>query len=95
MSLIDLLKIGERATNLARIFNLREGFTPQDDRLPKRIFMPSEAGALAGLGIDHTEFDRAMRDLYVLKDWNWETGKPSRQRLSELDIAWASDLIEQ
>ena len=95
MSLIDLLKIGERATNLARIFNLREGFTPQDDRLPERIFMPSEAGALAGLGIDHTEFDRAMRDLYVLKDWNWETGIPSRQRLSELDIAWASDLIEQ
>ena len=95
LSLIDLLKIGERATNLARIFNLREGFTPQDDRLPERIFMPSEAGALAGLGIDHTEFDRAMRDLYVLKDWNWETGIPSRQRLSELDIAWASDLIEQ
>jgi aldehyde:ferredoxin oxidoreductase len=95
LSLIDLLKIGERATNLARIFNLREGFTPQDDRLPERIFMPSEAGALTGLGIDHTEFDRAMRDLYVLKDWNWETGIPSLQRLNELDIAWALDLIEK
>jgi len=91
--LIDLLEIGERATNLARIFNLREGFTPQDDRLPERIFMPSEAGTLAGLGIDHAEFNHAMRDLYTLKDWNWETGIPSRQRLSELDIAWASDLM--
>jgi aldehyde:ferredoxin oxidoreductase len=95
MCLTDLLKIGERATNLARIFNLREGLKPKDDRLPERIFMPSEAGALAGLGIDHAEFERAMRDLYVLKDWNLETGMPSRQRLTDLDIAWASDLIEQ
>jgi aldehyde:ferredoxin oxidoreductase len=93
LSLIDLLKMGERATNLARVFNLREGFTPQDDRLPERIFMPSEAGALAGLGIEHAEFDRALHDLYALKDWNLETGIPSRQRLSELDIAWASDLL--
>jgi len=94
-SLNDLLRIGERATNLARIFNLREGFTPQDDRLPERILSPSEAGALVGLGIDHTEFDHAMQGLYNLKDWDWETGIPSRQRLRDLDIAWASDLMEK
>ena len=93
LSLFDLLKIGERATNLARIFNLREGFSPQDDRLPERIFMSSESGALAGLGIDHAEFDRAMRDLYELKDWNLITGKPTQQRMSELDIPWALELL--
>ncbi|MBI5351502.1 MAG: aldehyde ferredoxin oxidoreductase [Chloroflexi bacterium] len=92
-SVTDLLKIGERATNLARIFNLREGFTPQDDRLPERMFMPSEAGALAGLGIDHLEFDRAMHELYKLKDWNLETGVPSRERLSELGIEWVLELL--
>jgi aldehyde:ferredoxin oxidoreductase len=94
-SLDDLLKIGERATNLARIFNLREGFTPQDDRLPERLFMPSEAGPLAGVKIDQIEFDRAMRDLYDLKDWDWQTGIPSRQRLDSLDIGWAFELLEQ
>ena len=93
VSLDDLLKIGERATNLARIFNLREGFTPQNDRLPERIFMPSEAGALAGLGIEHKEFDHALRDLYEMKDWDLATGKPSRIRLNELDIAWTLDLL--
>jgi aldehyde:ferredoxin oxidoreductase len=93
VSLDDLLKIGERATNLARIFNLREGFTPQNDRLPERIFMPSEAGALAGLGIEHNEFDHALRDLYEMKDWDLATGKPSRIRLNELDIAWTLDLL--
>jgi aldehyde:ferredoxin oxidoreductase len=93
VSLDDLLKIGERATNLARIFNLREGFTPQDDRLPERVFMPSEAGALEGLGIEHAEFNRALRDLYEMKDWDLTTGIPSRKRLSELDIAWTLDLL--
>ncbi len=95
LSLEDLLKIGERAVTLARLFNLREGFTPQDDRLPDRVFMPSESGALAGLHVEHNEFDRALRDLYKLKDWNWETGIPSAQRLNDLELAWASDLLER
>ena len=93
LTVTDLLKIGERATNLARIFNLREGFTPRDDRLPERIYMPSEAGALAGLGIERLEFDRAMHDLYDLKSWDPESGIPARERLSNLDIVWALDLL--
>ena len=93
LSVSDLLDIGERATNLARIFNLREGFTPGDDRLPERIFMPSEAGALIGVGIEQPEFERAMHDLYNVKSWDLETGVPSRVRLAELGIAWALDLL--
>ncbi len=95
ISLNDLLRIGERATNLARIFNLREGFMPQDDRLPERLFSPSEAGPLVGVKIDHAEFDLALQELYNLKDWDWKTGVPSRQKLSDLEIAWASDLMEK
>ncbi|MCX6078515.1 MAG: aldehyde ferredoxin oxidoreductase family protein [Chloroflexi bacterium] len=95
ISLNDLLRIGERATNLARIFNLREGFMPQDDRLPERLFSPSEAGPLLGVKIDHSEFDLALQELYNLKDWDWKTGVPSRQKLSDLEIAWASDLMEK
>ena len=41
----DLLKIGERIWNLERLFNLREGFTKDDDRLPPRLEetpMPNE-----------------------------------------------------
>ena len=45
----DLLHIGERATNLARVFNVREGFTRRDDRLPDRLHTPLETGALAGV----------------------------------------------
>lgn len=41
----DLLKIGEMIWNLERLFNIREGFTKEDDRLPARLEetpMPNE-----------------------------------------------------
>ncbi len=93
LSLEDLMRIGERATVLARLFNLREGFTAADDRLPERMFAPSEAGALAGVAIDRQEFDRALHQLYAQKGWDPETGVPTRQRLEALDLAWAADLL--
>jgi aldehyde:ferredoxin oxidoreductase len=88
LSVADLLKIGERATNLARLFNLREGFTPADDRLPERVMQPLEAGSLKGVGIDRAEFAHAKEYLYGLKDWDLQSGAPSRQRLEELGLAW-------
>jgi aldehyde:ferredoxin oxidoreductase len=90
----ELLRIGERATNLARAFNAREGFSRQDDTLPDRLFAPLENGPLQGVGISREEFERAMTDLYLAKGWDPETGMPTRERLKALDIEWAADLME-
>jgi len=41
----EILKVGERVWNLERLFNTREGFTKDDDRLPARLEetpMPNE-----------------------------------------------------
>ena len=37
-NLWEMLKAGERTANLMRLFNLREGFTGRDDRLPSLFF---------------------------------------------------------
>ena len=37
---------GERVATMARIFNLREGFTAADDQLPQRMFKGTRMGAL-------------------------------------------------
>lgn len=81
----ELLRIGERATNLARIFNDREGFSRQDDCLPERLFTPLENGALKGVALSREEFERALSELYRIKGWNPETGAPTRERLRTLD----------
>ena len=89
----ELLEIGDRAINLARLFNVREGFRRSDDTLPARLFTPSESGALAGVAYPEEDFHNAITALYRLKGWELDTGIPTKQRLEELGIGWAADLI--
>jgi aldehyde:ferredoxin oxidoreductase len=91
LSLDDALLIGERATNLARIFNAREGFTFQDDTLPERLYQELENGALQGESIPRHEFEQALSSLYQLKGWDPETGNPTREKLQALSLEWAAD----
>jgi aldehyde:ferredoxin oxidoreductase len=94
ITLEDLLEIGERATNLARVFNAREGFSRQDDRLPERLFSPLENGALKGEAFPREDFETALTTLYKIKGWDPETGNPTRQKLEALDLGWAADLLD-
>ncbi len=91
----DAMEIGERATNMARVFNLREGFSRQDDVLPERLYQGLENGALKGEAMPRDEFDQALTVLYGLKGWDAETGIPTRQRLEALSLGWAAELLDQ
>jgi len=88
IDLEELLLIGERATNLARVFNTREGFTRADDTLPKRLFTPLDAGPLKGVTFQYKEFNDALTTLYKIKGWNPATGIPTYQRLESLGLGW-------
>jgi aldehyde:ferredoxin oxidoreductase len=86
----EVLDAGERAINLARMFNIREGFSRPDDRLPDRLHTPLEGGALTGTSIDRKAFDEAIAALYTLKGWDPATGVPTVERLRDLGIEWTS-----
>jgi aldehyde:ferredoxin oxidoreductase len=87
-SLFDLLKVGERHANMARIFNLREGFTAKDDTLPDRLFNPMEGGTLKGKKIDKEQFSKAVETYYQMMGWDPEAGVPKKEKLAELDLDW-------
>lgn len=93
LTMEDALRIGERATNMARIFNLREGFSRKDDTLPERIFQGLENGPLQGLGLPREDFEQALTILYEIKGWDPETGIPTRERLESLSLGWAAELL--
>ncbi|MES0360072.1 MAG: aldehyde ferredoxin oxidoreductase family protein [Anaerolineales bacterium] len=93
LSVEDALLIGERATNMARIFNTREGFSRKDDVLPERLFKELENGALQGEAMPREEFEQALTVLYGLKGWNPETGNPTREGLDALSLGWAADML--
>jgi aldehyde:ferredoxin oxidoreductase len=94
VTLEELLQIGERATNLARIFNIREGFSAKDDSLPERLFSPLEAGALTGVAYPRDGFAQALKDLYELKGWQAGSTIPTPERLKKLKIEWAGQMIQ-
>jgi aldehyde:ferredoxin oxidoreductase len=85
VSLWTLLKAGERALNLARAFNAREGFTSRDDTLPDRFFEEMEFGARKGQRIDRAEFERATKLFYEIAGWD-EEGRPKPAKLYELGL---------
>ncbi|MGI6038491.1 MAG: aldehyde ferredoxin oxidoreductase family protein [Limnochordia bacterium] len=91
-SLYELLKIGERANTLSRVYNVREGFTRADDTLPERLFEPLASGALEGVAIDREEFDKALSTYYAMAGWD-EEGVPTKAKLEELDIGWTAELL--
>ncbi|MFW6116092.1 MAG: aldehyde ferredoxin oxidoreductase family protein [bacterium] len=88
MSLFELMKVGERANNMARLFNLREGFAASDDSLPQRMFEPLENGPLAGHAVDRDEFAQALQLYYQMVGWD-EEGVPTAAKLHELGVGWA------
>jgi aldehyde:ferredoxin oxidoreductase len=85
----ELLKIGERGTTLARVFNVREGFTSEHDWLPGRMFQPLPAGPLKGVAIAPEQLGEAVKYYYGMMGWN-DAGIPGLAKLAELDVDWAA-----
>jgi aldehyde:ferredoxin oxidoreductase len=90
MSLYELMKVGERNNTLGRVFNCREGFTPEDDLLPQRMHEGIGNGPLKGQRIDPDEFLTARRTYYQMAGWDPETGKPTTAKLAELGLEEAA-----
>jgi aldehyde:ferredoxin oxidoreductase len=86
------MKVVERGNTLARIFNLREGFTEKDDWLPPRFFKPKTSGALNETSVNPEDLQKAKVLYYDMMGWT-EQGVPKQSKLEELDIAWAADKI--
>jgi aldehyde:ferredoxin oxidoreductase len=86
MTLYEMMKVGERANTLARLFNCREGFTPDDDVLPARMHEGIGNGKLEGERVDPEQFLAARRLYYEMAGWDPATGRPTTARLAELEV---------
>ncbi len=85
-SIADILDVGARAQTLARLFNLREGFTADDDKLPRRVRKAFPDGPIAGTEISDADFEWAKRRYYELMGWDPNTGQPEPSCLERLQI---------
>ena len=94
VSIYELVKVAERTLTLARLFNIREGFTAADDWLPNRFFQPQTSGALSETAVDAGVLRQAIDLFYQMMGWNGQ-GVPLPGTLYELDIGWAVDYLPE
>ena len=92
-STLELMQMGRRALTMARVYNLREGFTAKDDWLPPRVFTPPTSGPLSDTAVDPDRLRNAIHTYYELMGWDGATGVPTRTSLEQLDIGWAASQL--
>ena len=81
----ELLKTGERISNLRQAFNIREGLNPLESKVPDRVLgkPPLKEGPVAGVTVDE---ETMIREYLTAMDWDLKTTKPSKKKLLELGL---------
>ena len=80
----EVMTMGERIWNLARLFNLREGV--EKDDLPKKLYEVAHTeGPSAGKVVGDDLFHESIQKYYALRGWD-ENGVPTEAKLAELGV---------
>jgi aldehyde:ferredoxin oxidoreductase len=88
LSLAELYTAGERIFNLKRVLNLKLGLNPrQTEVFPQLWRQALEEGGAQGYV---PNWESMLREYYIARDWDWDSGRPSREKLVELGM---EDLI--
>lgn len=82
-------RVGLRAVNIMRAFNLRSGIRREHDRPSGRYGSTPVNGPTAGISI-MPHWDAMLRNYYELLGWDPETGKPLPETLKDLGIGHVS-----
>lgn len=83
-SIDNLNKVGIRVMCQERLFNMREGITRKDDKLPGRLLNePKPDGPTKGTAVPLAEL---LDDYYRTMRWDLSTGNPTDAVLNELEI---------
>jgi len=87
----ELQVTGERINNLARVFNVREGFSRKDDHMPAKVMntpIPDE-GVSKGSYVSQKDLDLLLDDYYEVRGWT-KDGIPTIEKLNEIGL---NDLV--
>ena len=86
-SLDEILKAGERAIAMGRMFNIACGMTKEDDFPSPKHFLPLVNIKAPSFKVDRQEYDDLLVKMYKIRGYG-EDGVPSEAKLHELSIGW-------
>jgi aldehyde:ferredoxin oxidoreductase len=79
----DLHTVGERSINLKRAISNKLGVTREHDKMPRISIQPMKEGSTAGKSPD---MDILLKEYYEYRKWDWNTGRPTKEKLVELGL---------
>jgi aldehyde:ferredoxin oxidoreductase len=84
ITLENALTYGERMMNLKRALNLKLGYPARaSEKLPELLARPLADSGNEG----HVpQLEPMLREYYAYREWDWDTGKPRRERLMALGM---------
>ena len=83
----DLRQAGERINNLKKLFNIREGWTREDETLPERVFTENlTTGMVAGVGLEREDLQMMVKGYYRARGWS-DDGMIPDEKLRELGLS--------
>ena len=82
-TLDEMMKAGERAWNLKRIYNGRLGLTRASEKLPKLLLQPLPDGGQEGT---IPNMDVLLDGYYEARDWDAVSGQPHQKKIEELSL---------
>ena len=83
LDMLEFRKLGERIYMMKRMFNLKMGIIPKDDRLPQILLNPVNEGGSAG---NSPNFQQLKEAYYKYRTFDLHTGYPSQEKLRELGL---------
>lgn len=78
----EFMRLGERIWTLTRMFNIREGFSRRDDKLPPRFYEPRPD---TGWYISREDFEKLLDRYYELRGWS-KDGIPAEDLVKRLGV---------
>lgn len=95
----ELKLAGERAWNVQKMLNVREGHSKRHDMPPRQWLQPLVEKGRRYVATDYfrrrelteEDFEKALRDYYEERGWDPETGAPTEEKLRQLGLLKAGN----
>ncbi len=100
----ELMEAADRAWNMLKVLNVREGFDRKDDKIPDKWFEPMKTaeGEEAVLmdyyktkTLSREDVNELLDDYYDERGWDREKGIPTKEKLTELGLKDIADDLEK
>jgi aldehyde:ferredoxin oxidoreductase len=78
---------GNAIVNLSKCFNIREGWTRDDDKPPERFFkQPHTRGPAKGVVLKEDGYQKVLSGYFEARGWDTKTGIPTDATLKSLGL---------